>query len=81
MFSLSASADTSVESDEGNASLVFDDVFKVLLGFSKVHAFEHFSRFSGVFEMASDVKKKRVFNVFYTIFGKISRKYEIGSVV
>merc|ERR1711970_826878 len=55
LFGLGTSAYTSVESDEWDAPFVFDDVFKVFLGFSKVHTFKHLGRFSGVFEVDSDI--------------------------
>merc|ERR1712223_1029264 len=67
LFSLGASADTSVESDERNASFVFDDVFKVFLGFSQVHTFKHFGRFSGVLEVDSDI-----FASGFATFGRVA---------
>jgi len=55
LFGLSASTGRFVVSEEGNTSFVFDDVLQVLLSLSEIHAFEHFGRFSGVFEVDSDV--------------------------
>ena len=59
LFGLGASADTSVESDEWNASFVLNDVLKVLLGLSEVHTFKHLSGFSGVLEVDSNILGSR----------------------
>jgi len=59
LFGLGASADTSVESDEWNASFVLNNVLKVLLGLSEVHTFKHLSGFSGVLEVDSNILGSR----------------------
>ena len=59
MLGLGASVDTSVESDEWNASFVLDDVLEVLLGLSEVHTFEHLSGFSGVLEVDPNILGSR----------------------
>ena len=59
MFSLGGSTTASVESDEWNASFVFNNVFKVFLSFSQVHTFEHLGRFSSVLEVDSDIFASR----------------------
>merc|ERR1711981_715684 len=50
LFGLRASADTAVEADEANASLVLNDVLKVTLCLSEVHALDHLGRFSRVLD-------------------------------
>lgn len=55
LLGLGTSANTSVESDEGNTSLVLNDVLEVSLGLAQVHAFDHFGGFAGVLEVNTDV--------------------------
>ena len=74
MFGLSASTDTSVESDERDASFVLDNVFKVLLRLSEVHAFKHLGGFSGVLEVSSNILRPR-----FATFGRVARFAHVSS--
>merc|ERR1711981_577390 len=55
LLGLGASADTAVEADEADASLVLDDILEVALSLAKVHALDHLGRFAGVLEVNTDV--------------------------